>query len=710
MSVNLSPFAGAGAQFFTDAGSPLTGGLLYSYAAGTTTPATTYTSSDGLTANSNPIVLDSAGRVPYEIWLTSGTTYKFVLKTSLGVTIGTWDNIDGINDVSVGTSFYADVFTTTAGQTTFTLSANPGSINNLTVSLDGAVLTAGQDFTWTGTTLVLSMAAFAGQTLRVAYSSVAGVKAISPGSVVDASVATGTKLYNRINDIVDVKDYGAVGDGVTDDTAAIQAALNTGKNVIGVSGETYSIRPLTQNTARQVIDMRGCTLKLRPSQSSYMLTLSGQGAQVLGGVWDGNKSAGQSTADAYYDHAAVNIAADYCRVDGIKSQNSAGIGIKGTLCNYALVINSEVTGWNVQGIFLESASADAYGNRIENNVVTVGMNTGVGIYLIGQGTAPYTYQQKRWAVANNIVTGPTNPAVTDIGITCRAVDGVVSGNIVTNCDLGISLDITSRTAVTGNRVEFTGTPSTGYCYEVNGADNTITGNIAKGGSYGLVSSGALSRDGNTITGNVFELQTLVGIYFNSGSSTSNYLTISGNTFNFAGAGASRIAIRFASDCRYSTITGNNFIGPGSGVANGRAVYLDTAYGEVQITGNRFQGWQRPVGLYSASAYSYVNVTFNSNDCSKDMTAELSWLNLEGSAAYGTGIKQMWNNSGTVAGYTEVNYMDRATNLLFYWSGNGTPEGAVTAAVGSLYMNTAGGAGTVLYVKQTGTGNTGWGAK
>jgi hypothetical protein len=225
MSVNLSPFAGAGAQFFTDTGSPLTGGLLYSYAAGTTTPATTYTDNNGSVANSNPIVLDAAGRVPYEIWLTSGTTYKFVLKTSLGVTIGTWDNIDGINDVAVGTSFYADAFTTTAGQTTFTLSANPGSINNLNVSLDGAVLTAGADFTWTGTSLVLTMAAFAGQTLRVAYSSVAGVKAISPGSVVDASVATGTKLYNRVYAIASFLDFGAVADGATSNTAALNAVI-----------------------------------------------------------------------------------------------------------------------------------------------------------------------------------------------------------------------------------------------------------------------------------------------------------------------------------------------------------------------------------------------------------------------------------------------------------------------------------------------------
>lgn len=97
MTVNLSILAGAGAQFFDNNGVILSGGLIYTYAAGTTTPQSTYTTSSGSTAHTNPIVLDSAGRVPSggEIWLTDAVAYKFVLKTATLTTIGTYDNITG---------------------------------------------------------------------------------------------------------------------------------------------------------------------------------------------------------------------------------------------------------------------------------------------------------------------------------------------------------------------------------------------------------------------------------------------------------------------------------------------------------------------------------------------------------------------------------------------------------------------------------------
>lgn len=48
--------------------------------------------------------------------------------------------------------------------------------------------------------------------------------------------------------------------------------------------------------------------------------------------------------------------------------------------------------------------------------------------------------------------------------------------------------------------------------------------------------------------------------------------------------------------------------------------------------------------------------------------------------------------------------------VIWTSGTGTPEAAVTAPVGSLYTRSDGGATTTLYVKESGSGNTGWVAK
>jgi hypothetical protein len=96
MAVFLSPVGGVAAQFFTNTGAVLTGGKLYTYQAGTTTPLVSYTNNMGNVARTNPVVLDAAGRVPDsgEIWITA-QPYKFVLKDSNDVLIATYDNIFG---------------------------------------------------------------------------------------------------------------------------------------------------------------------------------------------------------------------------------------------------------------------------------------------------------------------------------------------------------------------------------------------------------------------------------------------------------------------------------------------------------------------------------------------------------------------------------------------------------------------------------------
>ena len=78
-------------QGFDASGDPLTGGLLYTYEAGTTTPLATYTDYDAGTPNANPVVLDSRGEA--DVWLDPDLLYKMVLKTSAGVTVWTVDDV-----------------------------------------------------------------------------------------------------------------------------------------------------------------------------------------------------------------------------------------------------------------------------------------------------------------------------------------------------------------------------------------------------------------------------------------------------------------------------------------------------------------------------------------------------------------------------------------------------------------------------------------
>jgi hypothetical protein len=100
-TVNLSPVLN-GVSILGATGLPLSGGLIYTYQAGSSAALATYTSSGGTIPNSNPIVLNSDGRAPSEIWLEQGYSYKFQIKTALGAVIQTLDNLYGIPQTAGG--------------------------------------------------------------------------------------------------------------------------------------------------------------------------------------------------------------------------------------------------------------------------------------------------------------------------------------------------------------------------------------------------------------------------------------------------------------------------------------------------------------------------------------------------------------------------------------------------------------------------------
>lgn len=120
MSFELFPVV----QWFDNNGNPLSGGLISTFAAGTTTPQATFTDSTGGTPNANPVVLDAAGRA--QIWF-GAASYKLVLKTSAGVTLMTIDNITLDNLAATITSLTMTAALTMQQATAATALANQSS-------------------------------------------------------------------------------------------------------------------------------------------------------------------------------------------------------------------------------------------------------------------------------------------------------------------------------------------------------------------------------------------------------------------------------------------------------------------------------------------------------------------------------------------------------------------------------------------------------
>jgi hypothetical protein len=510
--------------------------------------------------------------------------------------------------------------------------------------------------------------------------------------------AVSTTVQSKLRETVSVKDFGAVGDGVIDDTSSIQLALNSGsKHILCVPGDTYLINGgLTCATPGFKLTATGATFKLKNSATyKGMLSLSGAGSSVEGGTWDGNKANGNTPEDLYSSYN-ITINASFCTVKGIKSINTAGMSIRGGTVSDTLIADNTISGTGLYGVFL-SSSTDAYRNKAVGNRIDMtgsGIN-GQGILFTVNSGASWQYD---WEISNNNVIGSQDAGIVDqaICLCVRGHRGLVSNNVTRYGAMGWS-EGGDNTVITGNSfLDLVGSFRCGI--EALGAYGAITGNVITGALSGINMTGEKLMGKSVVSNN--NIQAKIGVYLLPavGNSAAD-VTISGNHITCPASGNAVYATNTTTGL---SIMANIFVGPGSGVG-GSAVFLDKpdTSANVSILGNIFKGWEACHQVYAPSPLTVTGLVALGN----------SYFDCKNSGLWSFTAQATCGAAVVAANYSlngsfSFGKLDQLNNRILSFA-QYPPEGQTVAGVGSLHIRGDGSFGKTLYVKESGTGNTGW---
>lgn len=446
---------------------------------------------------------------------------------------------------------------------------------------------------------IMLVTGVSGTTLTVSRGQEGTTAAAHSSGAVAAHVATAASLKALASaglGAASVTDFGATGNGTTDDTAAIHAA----RDALGANGTlifppgTYLVGQLNMNANGQTWIWRtGCTVKTKNATNTDALLISANDCTIEGGGTLDANSANQTGG------AAVWITGDRGTLKGITVKNAYSKIVYLTDTDASRLLECVFAGSLNDGVFGETNATNTLmrGCRV-TGVTAAGDHDAVGFHATTSGQS----------VDGTRIEGCYIESGSSSGF-CIEI-GPFGGNRpkrvkVSDCQLigvanhlgGISLDNCDGATVTGNSYDSQGFVADIAGVELAGSNRcVVAGNYLKGVIDTTISIDRASY--NAITGNVidgYNPSAGVGIHLTSSqaSQVADYNTISGNTI-IAPATTSDNAIWVQSNatgahCNGNAIVGNNLHGAGTN----KGIKLETNLGAVDktvIVGNVIEGF------------------------------------------------------------------------------------------------------------------------
>jgi len=482
-----------------------------------------------------------------------------------------------------------------------------------------------------------------------------------------------TKVHSRMIDgaSANVRDYGAAGDGTTDDTVAIQAAINSGSNTIYFPpGFTFLCESrLSVTTANVTFSGYNATIVTKDgiSAGSAIIYVDANRFSIFGLTIEGQQFSGQhADCDAIFINSGANSIVQDCRIQNF--DNGAGIALRSLGSNHVIKDNfiKNCTPVAAGGDQYGSIMCNASGTLVTGNRITEHKQTGISNFGGDYITITDNYMAGADGVSdvggiifdgltigcvmdgNTIYTGDVEGiqiAGSISGYGGASKDHIISNNVIINSDYSaITLFAADTGAVTqvtisGNHISNSDS-TTGRAFEMNRASKIlISGNYVTGHNRG-VEIPNLCTDVN-ITGNYFYNQDNIAIM------------VYGNKW---------------------LVSGNKIIGD-SGSTIGIQFNAITVAGEQLIHGNQISECATGInGTFNSSLQTFVY-----NNHFLDNTADYSWtsrgVNSVKDNAYDSALSGEFT---LVAGAASVAFSGLTADDLieFYLKTNGGTEGAL----------------------------------